>query len=70
MSSNPSKRFGIESEIKVGAKANFTVFNLTDEYQINPDEFLSKGKSMPFAGKKVYGKCLMTVCKGKVAYTN
>ena len=70
MSSNPSKRFGIESEIKVGAKANFTVFNLTDEYQINPDEFLSKGKSMPFAGKKVYGKCLMTVCKGKVAYKN
>lgn len=68
MSKNPAKRFGIESEIKVGAKANFTVFNLDDEYEINPDDFLSKGKSMPFGGMKVYGKCLMTVSRGKVAY--
>lgn len=68
MSKNPAKRFGIESEIKVGAKANFTVFNLDDEYEINPDDFLSKGKSMPFGGMKVYGKCLMTISRGKVAY--
>lgn len=68
MSKNPAKRFGIESEIKVGAKANFTVFNLDDEYEINPDDFLSKGKSMPFGGMKVYGKCLLTVSKGRIAY--
>ncbi len=70
MSKNPAKRFGIESEIKVGAKANFTVFNLSDEYEINPDDFLSKGKSMPFGGMKVYGKCLLTVSKGRIAYEN
>ena len=70
MSANPAKRFGIESEIKVGAKANFTVFNLDDEYEINPDDFLSKGKSMPFGGMKVYGKCLLTVSKGRIAYEN
>ena len=68
MSKNPAKRFGIESEIKEGAKANFTVFNLDDEYEINPDDFLSKGKSMPFGGMKVYGKCLLTVSKGRIAY--
>ena len=68
MSANPAKRFGIESEIKVGAKANFGVFNLDEEYEINPDDFLSKGKSMPFGGMKVYGKCLMTICRGKIAY--
>ena len=68
MSANPAKRFGIESEIKVGAKANFAVFNLDEEYEINPDDFLSKGKSMPFGGMKVYGKCLLTMCNGKIAY--
>ncbi len=68
MSINPSKRFGIESELKVGAKANFTVFNLDDKYVINPQEFLSMGKSTPFSGREVYGRCLLTVCRGNIAY--
>ena len=32
------------------------------------DTFLSKGRSTPFAGWEVRGKCMMTVCGGKVAY--
>ncbi len=68
MSTNPGKRFGINSDIKVGEKANFTIFNLDEEYTVSPEDFLSKGKSTPFSGMKVFGKCVLTVCDGNIAY--
>ena len=68
MSINPSKRFKIKTGIKVGEKADFTVFDLNEKYEINPDEFLSKGKATPFEGKEVYGKCKLTVANGNIAY--
>jgi len=64
LSENPRKRFGIESD------PGFTVFDLGDEYTVNPEEFLSKGKSTPFEGEKLYGKCLATVYDGKPVYIN
>ena len=62
MSDKPRERFGITSD------CGFTVFDLGDEYEINPDEFLSMGKSTPFKGMRVYGRCLATVYGGKAAY--
>ena len=61
MSKNPSKRFGIDIK-------GYTVFDLNSEYVINPEEFLTMGRSSPFAGERVYGKCLATVADGKLAY--
>jgi dihydroorotase len=61
---NPRKRFGIKDE------GSFTVFNLSREYKIDPDEFLSKGKSSPFIGNEVFGECVMTVSKGRISYKN
>ncbi len=68
MSVNPAKRFGVKNLIEDGGLANFAVFDLTDEYVIDREKFLSKGKSTPFDGFKVYGKCLMNFCNGKVVY--
>lgn len=59
---NPSKRFGIKQ------KDDFSVWNLSDEYKIEPANFLSKGKSSPFTGHNVFGKCLLTVHDGKVVW--
>ena len=59
---NPRCRFGIEDE------GSFTVFKLDREYEISEEDFLSKGKSTPFLGYKVYGECVLTVSKGKIAY--
>ena len=70
MSTNPAKRFGFESALADGEIADFTVFDVNEEYEINPEEFLSMGRSTPFAGRKVHGKCLMTVCDGKVVYND
>ena len=65
---NPMKRFGIGTEIEVGAEANFTVFDLDTPYIIDSNEFLSRGKSTPFEGKEVYGRCKMTIAKGDLVW--
>ena len=35
---------------------------------VNPDEFLSMGRSTPFAGDTVYGKNLMTIYGGTLVW--
>ena len=64
MSVKPRERFGITAD------AGFTVFDLSEEYSIDPEEFLSMGRSTPFTGVRVFGKCLATVYKGKIAYAS
>lgn len=68
LSVNANRRFNIGSSIKIGNKADLTIFDLNDKYTVNPDEFLSMGKSTPFDGMEVYGKCKMTICNGKVVW--
>ena len=62
MSINPAKRFGIDNQ------NNFCVWKLDEDYKINPDDFLSKGRSTPFEGEKVNGKCILTVVDGKAVW--
>lgn len=68
LNGNAAKIFGIGAEIKMGAAADLTVFDLNSSYQINPEEFLSMGKSTPFEGRNVYGRCLMTISGGKIVW--
>ena len=67
---NAKKRFGIGSEIRIGQSADITVFDLNKEYEVNPEEFLSKGRFTPFSGRKVFGKCIMTMYNGDIVYEN
>ena len=62
LSNNPRKRFGIP------AGGDYTVWDLNKEFVVDPEEFLSKGKATPFAGWKLKGECLLTVCDGKAVY--
>ena len=64
MSTNPRERFGVKTD------AGFAVFDVGEEYEINPDSFLSKGRATPFSGMRVYGKCLLTVYDGKPVYAD
>ncbi len=68
MQVNPAKRFGIGTPIKKGQPADLTVFDLNEEYTINSEEFFSKGKSSPFVGDRVFGKCKLTMVSGKPVY--
>lgn len=68
MAINPNKRFNIDAPFEVGKKANFTVFDLSKEYTVDPSEFLSMGRSTPFEGDSVFGRCKLTVCNGKTVW--
>ena len=63
MSENPRKRFGLAER-----EDDYTVFDLGARYKIDPADFLSKGRSTPFTGWEVSGKCMLTVSRGKIAY--
>ena len=62
LANNPRKRFGIP----MGEE--FTVWDLEAEETVNPADFLSMGKATPFTGWKLAGKCMLTVCDGKIVY--
>ncbi|MBE6834787.1 MAG: dihydroorotase [Ruminococcaceae bacterium] len=68
MQTNPRKRFGIGTELKVGEKADLTVFNLNEEYTVNPNEFLTMGRATPFEGMKMFGVCKMTMVNGRIVW--
>ena len=52
--------------LKEGSVADLVIADIDNEYVIDSDKFLSKGKNTPFNGKKVRGKVLYTLCNGKV----
>lgn len=62
MSFKPKERFGIDTN------NDFTVFDISEAYKIDPEDFLSMGRATPFAGREVFGRCLLTVHNGKVVY--
>lgn len=68
MQVNPAKRFKIGNSLKIGQPADLTVFDLREEYSIDPNDFLSQGRSTPFEGEKVFGKCLLTMVDGVPAW--
>ena len=59
---NPRKRF------KIPMGVDFSIWDLNQTYIVDPSEFQSQGKSTPFAGWRVWGKCMATVCDGKLVW--
>ena len=47
---------------------SYTVWDLDKEFTVDPEDFISMGKATPFAGWKLKGQCVLTVCDGKVVY--
>lgn len=59
---NPRRRFGLP------LGTDYSIWDLNAAYPIDPEDFLSKGRATPFAGWQVSGKCIATVCDGKLVY--
>ena len=62
MSKNPRERFNIP------LNDDYTVWDLDEEFIVNPDEFLSMGRATPFGGLELHGVCKETVCGGIKVY--
>ena len=58
---NPAKRFGLPLD-------GWSVWNLNENYIVDPADFVSMGKASPFTGWEVYGKNMMTVLNDKVVW--
>ncbi|MBR3297291.1 MAG: dihydroorotase, partial [Firmicutes bacterium] len=55
MTDAPRRRFGIPEG------DSCTVWDLSAEYSIDPEDFVSMGRATPFAGRNIFGRCIATI---------
>lgn len=66
MGANARGRFGIKEAPMEGENASIAVFDLETPYRLDSSRFLSKGRSTPFDGMEVYGRCLLNAVNGRI----
>lgn len=69
MCDNPRRIFGFGGRLAEGERADLAVFRLTDEFTVDSTDFVSMGRSTPFEGWKLSGRCVMTFKDGKLVYS-
>ena len=62
MAIKPRERFGIP----MGTE--FSVWELSREFTVDPDEFATKGRATPFTGMQFFGVNHLTVQNGRIVY--
>ena len=65
MAVKPRKRFRLPVRTD-----DITVFSVQTPYRVDPEEFLSQGRSTPFAGMQVLGRCKLTAASGKLVWAD
>lgn len=68
LSEAPRKIFNIGGGLNEGQAADIAVFDLEAEFDVNPEEFHSLGRSTPFEGWHLWGECCLTMVDGKVVW--
>lgn len=59
---NPRRRFNIPLGV------DFSIWDLNRAYTVDPAEFKSMGRATPFSGWPVQGRCMATVCGGRLVW--
>ena len=66
---NPAKILGLDcGTLKTGHPADVIVADFRNEYTIETDNLMSRGKNTPFIGTRVRGSVLYTICGGKIVW--
>ena len=69
MSTTPADILGLaRGHMSLGAVADLVIFDPDEVWTVDPDQFASKARNTPFAGRKLRGKIKYTIAKGKVIY--
>ena len=74
MSANPARLLGFGDGPKKrglllpGHRADLVIVDTEASWTVTPDLFKSRGKNSPFIGRRLYGKILMTLYSGRVAF--
>jgi len=61
-------KFGELGTLKVGTRADITIIDLNKEWNVDINDFVSKGKNTPFNSYQFKGKVMTTVVSGKIVY--
>lgn len=70
MSCAPAKLFGLPGgSLAKGVAADITVFDPGASWQVEPADFLSKGRNTPYAGMTLTGRAVATIVGGRVVYS-
>ena len=69
MSASPAALLGLDKgTLGVGRDADLVLFDPDEEWIIDKNSFVSKGRNTPFHGRSVRGKVKYTISRGKIIY--
>lgn len=69
MSFEPAKVIGIpKGDISEGKCADIAIVDMKEKWIVDPEEFASRGRNTPFAGRELTGRVKYTICDGKVMF--
>lgn len=64
----PRRLFGFAGGLTAGNRADLSLVDFNKEWDVNPADFLSMGKSTPFEGDTLTGKVMLTIAAGIPVY--
>ena len=68
MAKNPAKILGMNNDLVPGAVADLTVIDPEKPFEVNAQNFKSKGRNTPFDGWPLKGKAVTTLFNGNIVY--
>jgi dihydroorotase len=69
MSVMPARIFGLQGgTLAPGAPAAVVVFDPAAEWTVQPEQFYSKSRNTPFAGRRLRGRAETTIVRGQVVF--
>jgi dihydroorotase len=69
MSTVPARVFGLPGgTLAPGAPADVTVFDPAAEWTVRPQEFFSRSRNTPFAGRRLTGRATVTIVRGQIVF--
>ena len=69
MSTSPAALLGLDKgTLSVGRDADLILFDPDEEWTIDKNSFVSKGRNTPFHGRTVRGKVKYTISRGNIIY--
>ena len=69
MTTNPADILHLpKGRMSLGVDADLPIFDPDEEWTVDPEQFASKARNTPFAGRRVKGKVKYTIVHGRVIY--
>jgi dihydroorotase len=69
MSVMPARIFGLQGgSLAPGSPADVVVFDPSAEWTVRPEEFYSRSRNTPFAGRRLRGRAAATIVRGQVVF--